>query len=228
MISIYSSTIDEEQLEGMTIYVGNKKNAKLNSKMLDGKKSGGYLYFGDEPIIKGTVIPEEDTGNSDNSSDSGNHGTGGGSSGGGGGGGGAAVIPPVNDKPDEENKPGEEVVTPVEPEIPENIADEIDGHWGKEQIKALYKDGVIKGDSEGLRLMDTISRAEFTALMVRALGLQTKEYKNTFTDVGSQNWYASCIATAYDAGLINGADVQGVYPHIKCAEKFVGIGRHGR
>ena len=85
--------------------------------------------------------------------------------------------------------------------IPEALIFDLEGHWGAQQIATLYNEGIVTGDKEGLRLKDTISRAEFVTLMVRALGLEIKAYNDEFTDVTSYNWYASYIATAFDAGL---------------------------
>lgn len=135
--------------------------------------------------------------------------TGGGS--GGGGGGGSAPSKPKDDEKQEEDKPKEdvEVVEPsvdVEVNIPDVIAKELDGHWGENEITSLYKAGIVTGDANGLRLKDNISRAEFVALIVRTLELDLSEYSNSFLDVDIKDWHASYIATAYDAGLIGGAD----------------------
>lgn len=195
IFNVYSSSLTDEQMNDVTMYAPGQLNVRLNDEFIDGKKSGKYLYFGDEPIIEGTEDDEDSKPS-------------GGSSGGGGGGGishgsGAAVTVPDNavSQPDiTDNEPAEE------PIIPEALKSELEGHWGAQQISALYNDGIITGDKEGLRLKDTISRAEFTTLVVRALGLEIKEYDGAFSDVTSYNWYADYIATAYNAGLINGSD----------------------
>ncbi|MBR5518014.1 MAG: S-layer homology domain-containing protein, partial [Clostridia bacterium] len=135
------------------------------------------------------------------------------------GGGGAAVKPPVeNDKEDEDNKEDTEnkennddnsqVVVPPSTEVtvPSNIVKELDGHWGEDEISSLYKAGIVTGDAEGLRLKDSISRAEFVTLVVRTLGLETVDYNNTFLDVDSADWHAPYIATAYSMGLVGGSD----------------------
>lgn len=209
IFNVYSSSLTEEMLDDITIYAPGQYNVRYEGTFIDGKKSGDYLYFGDTPIIDGGE--EGNTGSSGSgSSGSGNtdkdHGStgtgssgtgssGGGSTGGGSTGGGSNVTDtPV-------------VVPPIQTEdIPQAIAKELDGHWGKEQIVSLYNDKIITGDNEGLRLSDSISRAEFTTLVVRALNLESAEYDASFGDVKSEDWFAGYIATAYKKGLVNGAD----------------------
>ena len=94
----------------------------------------------------------------------------------------------------------------MEVNIPAVISNELNGHWGEKEISSLYKDGIVTGDANGLRLKDNISRAEFVTLIVRALELDMSEYSNSFLDVDVKDWHAGYIATAYDAGLIGGAD----------------------
>ena len=207
---IESSVItDSSDLEEITIYVGDKNNVLLNDEEINSNKSGGYAYFANAPIIEGskpTVQPGSGT------STGGGHGTGGG----GGGGGSASVVKPnpdddkltENDKESEDNKDENQVITPPvsTDTVPSNIAKELKGHWGEDEITSLYKAGIVTGDTEGLRLKDSISRAEFVALIIRALNMDTTKYDNTFLDVDSDDWHAAYIATAYNAGLVGGAD----------------------
>ena len=48
-----------------------------------------------------------------------------------------------------------------------------------------------------------MTRAQFAAIVVRALGLMPKA-TDAFTDVAADKWYTSYIGTAYSYGLING------------------------
>lgn len=196
VFNVYSSTITDEIMDNVTIYAPEQFNVRLKGEFIDGKKSGNYLYFGDAPIIEGAQ--EEETENNTTSKPDKEHG----SSTGGGGGGASTVTPKP---PVTEITPPTPPVT-VEPVIPSAVESELIGHWGKEQITALFTDGIITGDSEGLRLKDTITRAEFTALVVRALGVEAKGYNGAFDDVPTTDWYAGYIATAYEMGIVNGAD----------------------
>ena len=208
VVKLYSSTLtDASQLDNLTIYAGYKNNVKLNGETAYGKKSGGYIYFGENPIITGSELPEHGTGNNNGTTGGGTHGMGG--SGGSAGSGGSGIVGPgstgvVIPSADNNQQMGDTDSSPAE--IPSNIANELKGHWGEVPIKSLYEDGIITGDNKGLRLKDSISRAEFTALIIRALKLETAEYKDTFTDIDKSDWYAPYIAAAYENGLVNGAD----------------------
>ena len=213
IFNVYSSTLNEEVLENVTMYAPGQYNVRFEGSFMDGKKSGNYLYFGDEPIIVG-----KDTDDSEDSEDNvqtpekpsgGVHGSGG--SGGGGGGGYAPTVKPTPDdgKENEDNKNDESqiIVPPVSTDtVPSNITKELEGHWGEEEITSLYKAGIVTGDTTGLRLKDGISRAEFVTLMVRALNMDLQVYDNNFTDVDENNWYTPYVATAYDAGFVVGSD----------------------
>jgi len=213
IFNVYSSTLNAEFLENVTMYAPGQYNIRFDGKFMDGKKSGDYLYFADEPIIVG-----KDNGESGEGGTTPPGGTvqPGGTNppvhgGGGGGGGGAPSVKPTPDdnKETEDNKDDEnQVITPPvsTDTVPTNIAKELNGHWGEDEITSLYKSGVVKGDTTGLRLKDGISRAEFIALMVRALNMDLSEYGNDFTDVDENHWYAPYIATAFDAGFVNGSD----------------------
>lgn len=50
----------------------------------------------------------------------------------------------------------------------------------------------------------SITRAEFAAIVVRALGLKPGEGSNSFHDLNETDWYADVVKTASDYGLISG------------------------
>ena len=200
------SDITEEQLKDITIFQTGVKSATFNGATVNTEVSGGYVYFNgtNTPPVVGNPDEAGDV-NTPSTEDTLGRPTGGGV-----GGGGAAPSKPENEDVDEDENPTDnnEVVPPIDDntEIPSSISGELKDHWGKDLIENLYTDGVIKGDNNGLRLKDSISRAEFTALIVRALGLDVEEYGETFKDVNEDDWYAQYIATAYKYGLVNGAD----------------------
>lgn len=71
-------------------------------------------------------------------------------------------------------------------------------------IQALANKLIIQGTSATtFSPKSNLTRAEFTALLTRALGLRT-DVKVTFTDVSSTAWYAQDVAAASKAGLILG------------------------
>ena len=60
-------------------------------------------------------------------------------------------------------------------------------------------------DESTLGLDETVTRAQFVTLLVRAMKLElTEEKDSTFYDVAPDRWYAPYVQTAYAAGLIDG------------------------
>ncbi|AIQ54269.1 S8 family serine peptidase [Paenibacillus sp. FSL R7-0331] len=73
-----------------------------------------------------------------------------------------------------------------------------------EAIQTLANKLIIQGTSATtFSPKSSLTRAEFTALLTRALGLRT-DASVTFTDVSSTAWYAQDVAAASKAGLILG------------------------
>jgi hypothetical protein len=71
-------------------------------------------------------------------------------------------------------------------------------------IEALASRGIITGMDDGTFSPDkSMTRAQFAAIVVRALGL-TPSAGDTFTDVPSGQWYASYVGTANTYGIVNG------------------------
>lgn len=81
---------------------------------------------------------------------------------------------------------------------------DIEAHENRAAIEAMASRGMINGKENGLFDPDaTMTRAEFAAIVVRALGL-TPRAADTFGDVSAQQWYAPYIGAAHAYGLING------------------------
>ena len=81
---------------------------------------------------------------------------------------------------------------------------DIDGHWAEKEIVELAEQDIIKGVTEDEFMPDkSITRAEFTALIVRTLGLDVVDYKNEFSDVKETDWFAKEIQTALENGIIS-------------------------
>lgn len=77
-------------------------------------------------------------------------------------------------------------------------------HPNKTAIEALAARGVLKGRTATQVAPDAkMTRAEFAAMVVRALGL-TPKANNSFKDVTSDKWYAGEVGTANTYGIIDG------------------------
>ncbi|GAB6275134.1 MAG: hypothetical protein STSR0004_19990 [Peptococcaceae bacterium] len=114
-----------------------------------------------------------------------------------------------------EKKP--EKVEPEKKEEPKKEADEffldkaIDVpivYWAREYIEKLLQQDIISGyPDKTFRPNNSISRAEFTKLLVKALKLESSEKAaSTFIDVYSQDWFFSYVQAAADANLVKGAE----------------------
>ena len=84
--------------------------------------------------------------------------------------------------------------------------------WAKEGIENLAGRGIVKGKS-GNKFMpgDTITRAEFVAMMVRAFKLETTPV-GSFADVKVGSWYYKEVMTAEYFGIISSDDNNRFYP----------------
>ncbi|MDR1573706.1 MAG: S-layer homology domain-containing protein, partial [Clostridiales Family XIII bacterium] len=80
-----------------------------------------------------------------------------------------------------------------------------DGEWYEDTIEEMAGRrivyGVGNGRFEGRR---NITRAEYAALAVRALGLPAVAEKSGFADVQDGAWYGSAVNTAHGYGLVTG------------------------
>ncbi len=81
---------------------------------------------------------------------------------------------------------------------------DVENHSAKEQIYALASKGIINGKTPYVFDPDgTMTRAEFAAIVTRALGISEKG-KDCFSDVLKDDWFYGCVYTAYSHGIING------------------------
>ena len=81
---------------------------------------------------------------------------------------------------------------------------DISAHKNQPAIEALASRGIITGyNADSFGPNDTMTRAQFATIVVRALGL-TPKASNVFTDVPADKWYAPYIGTAYKYEIVNG------------------------
>jgi Zn-dependent metalloprotease len=82
---------------------------------------------------------------------------------------------------------------------------DIRDHWAKADIELLASRKIIQGVSEQSFIPEKqITRAEFAAILVRALGLPMTEGASRFQDVQSTDWFFTTVNTAARAGLVSG------------------------
>jgi len=90
------------------------------------------------------------------------------------------------------------------------IANEADfrdivGHWAENDIKSMAAGLMVKGMGDGKFIPSgEITRAEFAAFLMRALGMEEKTTNAGFSDVSPDAWYAGVVASTVEAGLVSG------------------------
>lgn len=82
---------------------------------------------------------------------------------------------------------------------------DVAGHWAETEVNDMGSRMVVRGISDTIYNPDaSITRSEFAAVIVRALGLQTGEENDRFSDVNPSDWYADVVIAASNLGLIDG------------------------
>ncbi|GIO13235.1 hypothetical protein J19TS2_27900 [Cohnella xylanilytica] len=83
---------------------------------------------------------------------------------------------------------------------------DLNGHWAQKDIVLMANKLLVEGRTQDRFVPDDhISRAEFAAMLVRALGLDDEPNDSTpFRDVAPGAWYAGAVWAAQQHQLING------------------------
>ncbi len=83
---------------------------------------------------------------------------------------------------------------------------DIKGHWAEQDINSMYQKGLISGVTPfRFEPERSITRAEFAAIMLRALGEQPGSYMTgRFYDVPAAAWYFNAVNKAAEVGIISG------------------------
>lgn len=117
-----------------------------------------------------------------------------GSGGGGGGGGGSVTLPRTDNTQKDTNE--------LKPEI---IFDDVtDYHWAYNPISFLADKQILNGYGNLFKPDQSITRAEFVALICRVFRLTSSEQTTDFKDVDSSDWYCGYVQTAAENGIVQG------------------------
>jgi hypothetical protein len=82
---------------------------------------------------------------------------------------------------------------------------DVEGHWAKASVNNMGSRMVVNGVGSNNYEPDRyITRAEFAAIVVRALGLEPGKGASEFDDVNESDWFCGYVKTASAYGLING------------------------
>ncbi|MFX3649551.1 MAG: S-layer homology domain-containing protein [Paenibacillus sp.] len=84
---------------------------------------------------------------------------------------------------------------------------DVTNHWSRDDVQDLASRLIVQGTGENVFAPDrSITRAEFTAVLLRGLGLHAPRSTEaaSFTDVKTGSWYEDEVQTAVSYGLISG------------------------
>jgi hypothetical protein len=95
---------------------------------------------------------------------------------------------------------------PVQPQPSSPVFSDISRHWAQETIETLAGQGIAQGYGDGaFRPEQSITRAEFAALLVKALQLQNAGDGRVFADTAT-HWSRDIVAIAESHGIVGGYD----------------------
>lgn len=134
----------------------------------------------------------------------------------------SSVSDKLDDLIDEYKNAEESTIGSIMEVVPEEVAEvkfsDMESHWAEESVKKMASFGFIKGYDDGSFLPEnSISKAEYTTLIVRLLGLNKEQLKpnNNFKDVATDSWYYDTVNMAFDKGIISGNTEQEFKPNEK-------------
>ena len=92
-----------------------------------------------------------------------------------------------------------------------------EGHWAEKYLKDLYYQGILAGVTSGGQLYaypdKGVTRAEFSVLLGRFIGLNPDDYagvETPFPDLGPvDSWAGGAIRAMYSMGIVNGTEING-------------------
>lgn len=86
-----------------------------------------------------------------------------------------------------------------------DFSDIDDAAWAKDAITALREKGIVSGKGDGKFCPhDSVTREEFTTMVVKAAGLYQPGEKAEFDDISSDDWCSSYVASAFNNKIICG------------------------
>ncbi len=132
-------------------------------------------------------------------------------SGGGGGGGGGGGASASTEKLPEVTAPDVTIVPDENTQTSTDFSD-MTNHWAKDAVISLADSGIIGGFPDGtFRPDEAVTRAQFTVMVTRALGLNSDE-KCALTDVLEGSWYEKSVSAAVKSGIVTGMGDGKFYP----------------
>ncbi|WP_188998431.1 leucine-rich repeat protein [Paenibacillus nasutitermitis] len=103
---------------------------------------------------------------------------------------------------------------------------DMQGHWAEPEVEHLGSKRIVRG----ITINDyapnrNITRAEFTSLLVRALGIKTDRTGagDVFKDVAITSWYSTEVEAAFRAGLVSGISLTHFAPEAQITREQIAL-----
>jgi len=102
---------------------------------------------------------------------------------------------------------------------------DLSGHWAAADIAEMVSKGFVKGISTTeFAPQRNITRAEFAAILLRALGItEETQLMGSFYDVSADHWYFGTVNTAAKLGLITGYTPTSFGPEDKITREQIAV-----
>ncbi|MEO3945514.1 5'-nucleotidase C-terminal domain-containing protein [Gorillibacterium sp. CAU 1737] len=82
---------------------------------------------------------------------------------------------------------------------------DLTGHWSKSEVESLAARLIVQGKSStSFDPNAALTRAEFSAMLVRAFGLTASGEAPRFSDVAASDWYSASVQATAEAGIVSG------------------------
>jgi hypothetical protein len=96
--------------------------------------------------------------------------------------------------------------------------------WALDAISEATQKAFVEGSNGQFSPQATVSRAEFTKMLVGVLGLDVQTVKViNFKDVAQDDWFYSYVNAAYKAGLITGTSADQFSPNEKLTREQMAV-----
>ncbi|WP_281890931.1 S-layer homology domain-containing protein [Paenibacillus sp. YYML68] len=102
--------------------------------------------------------------------------------------------------------------------------DDLKTHWAKSDVEQLASKHIVNGMSESTFAPDQqVTRAQFAAMLVTALGLKADAAAASFADVQATDWYAGSVGTAAKLGLVQGLSAEQFAPNASITREQMAV-----
>ncbi|HPT70268.1 MAG TPA: S-layer homology domain-containing protein, partial [Syntrophomonas sp.] len=83
--------------------------------------------------------------------------------------------------------------------------EDVQHHWAQSSVNEMASRSIINGTGDGqFTPQAAMTRAEFAALMIRALGLSESDRESRFADITKGDWFQGAVTAACEYNLISG------------------------